>query len=151
VNWEKVATALNYKSGSVASIRFNQIKKKMESSLDGPASAGSGTEANTPTKGPKPKANKVTKAPAKTRTPRKGVACPVKKGAKEANSAEKITKEEDSGLDDDMELDHDNEASPVPKLEFNHEKFLREIDEADYEQVSTRQLPLIRRLLTLLQ
>jgi hypothetical protein len=144
VNWEKVAAALNYKSGSVASIRFSQIKKKMESSLNGPASADFGTEANTPTKGPKLKANKVTKAPAKTRTPRKDVACPVKKGAKGAKSAENNIKEEDSGLDDDMELDYDNESSPVPKLEFNHKKFLLEIDGADYEQVSTRQLPPLR-------
>lgn len=147
MNWEKVAAALNYKNATVASTRFNQIKKKMESSLDGPASTGSGTEANTPTKGPKPKANKVTKAPAKTRTPRKEVAQPVKKGAKGAKSAVVVTKEDDSGLDEEI-VDEENEAGPAQKLEFNHEEIYHEMDEADYEQVSTRQLPLLRRLLT---
>jgi hypothetical protein len=149
VNWDQVATALNYKSGNVAQTRFNQIKKKMESSLDGPASAGSGADANTPTKAAKPKANKVTKTPAKPRAPRKGAATPVKKGGKGVKSAVVVTKDDDSSMEDYDMLDDEQEAGPAQKQEeFDDEKFEREMDEEYDEVVSTQQLPLPQRHLT---
>lgn len=140
---------MNYKSGSVARVRFDQIKKKMESSLDGPASAGSGADANTPTKAPKPKANKVTKAPAKPRAPRKDVATPVKKGGKGVKSAALITKEEDSGMEDYGMLDDEHEAGSAQKQEeFDDEKFKREMYDGNDGVVCTQQLPLPQQHLT---
>jgi hypothetical protein len=126
VNWEKVAIEMGYKNAIVASTRFNQIKKKMESTFETSTSSGSSTES-TPSKTPKAKANKVTKAGAKPRTPRKGVAHPVQKGAK---SAGKVTKEEDSG-DDEKEVGFHEKME-----EFDDEKFKYEMEEGNDEQVS---------------
>ncbi len=121
---------MNYKSASVASIRFSQIKKKMDAALDGPGTSGFGTELTTPTKAPKGKANKVTKA-AKTHTPRKGLAQPVKKGAK---STAAVTKEDDSEMDDKDDYNEDKELLATKKDE-DDESY--EMVEGGDEQVST--------------
>jgi hypothetical protein len=134
VDWEQVAKDMNYKSAAVASVRFRQVRKSMESSFESPTSAGSGGEPATPTKGPKTKPGKVAKATPKGRTPKKGVAHPVK-GPKGAKSAAMVTKEEDSGLDE-MEDDGDDEIAPVAKREASEDESYDMIDYGD-EQVST--------------
>jgi len=135
VDWEQVAKDMNYKSAAVASVRFRQVRKSMESSFESPTSAGSGGEPATPTKGPKTKSSKVAKAAPKGRTPKKGVAHPVKKGPKGDKSATVVTKEEDSGLDE-MEDDGDDEIAPVAKHEVSEDESYDMIDHGD-EQVST--------------
>ena len=109
---------MGYKSGSVASTRFGQVRKQMESSFDGPTSAGSDTAAVTPPKAPKTKANKVTKSPAKPRTPHKGVAQHAKKVvAQSIKKSAQTVKKEDSEMDDDI-VDHDDEVAPAQEHVF---------------------------------
>jgi len=124
---------MGYKSGTVASCRFRQVRKQMESSFDSSASSGSGAEAATPTKGPKGNTNRVAKAVAKPRTPRKGAAQSMKKEPKGAKSAEVVTKQEDSSMEDYDMLDDE----PQKGEEFDEEKFMREMDGEGDEIVGT--------------
>lgn len=142
---------MGYKTATVASTRFRQVRKSMESSFESPTSTGgSGAEAATPSKAPKVKGAKVAKAAPKARAQKKGAANPVIKGAKDVKPAAVVTKEEDREMGDEMKDGHVEEAFQSAKREMDEDDSY-DLDEDEYQLASIRQRHLPQRKLTITQ
>ena len=124
-----------------------QVRKQMEASFGSPSptpagGSGSAAELETPTKGPKTKAAKVTKAAGaggQKRAPRKGVTQSVKKGRKGAAVAVEVgVKEEDVDVEEDTGVLSGDEVKLDPGLkmeQLDEEGFLQGMDEFEGDEL----------------